>query len=766
MSKKVMFTILMAIVLGCVVLTLHPPLIGAIQNTSYPCNINGKFFGVTVCQGYFTQQDGSNKLGPFYANLCNALQLQPNSSPNCYPVGPPPPDPKQCYTFMCVDSASKFTSRVNQYLYSSYLPDQIGAAFIIETMLNHTSPNVPVGQGISIAKADYNAWQSLVNFYASSPDPSNYGVNWNYSESESDFCTTSTLNSAYLSSIGDDVFHSTIVGPGCHDNWLYFGSRQIEFYWNGTKSKFMMGAGCGNVDLVANPIPQLPPPGSGSISLNCIGAPTDDHWAADITFKNYPSAEVTVNGWTSPPVNKSPNQIDIPQSVTDPYGTNTVTLLVEIAPGMYAPDGSAISGNLCVTFICGSLIVTPDPVDPNMHFNATVTVNNDVGKLPPPPGAKDMMLQISPTSGVGYSYTGTQPDDQGSGGQSLAIFTGLGPTYSPGSYNAKWSLLYPDPNMPTCQQTFNVVDLPYLSIYGGDTMIGASPSYEAGVSTCASDSYAQKAGIFSWNNHNPGDYSGAGVQYAAEVLNKIEDFATAQHSSGSPPPPPIPTGLSLANNNVDPGNGLFGGFFAATTGDCDFTSDLTVQPSNPGIIAGHTIMDGHQEVTYVKDHDVYIQGNIVYQDRDTGWSSASQIPYFKLVVVGGNIYIGNNVTQLDGIYVSEPDTASNPPLGGTLYTCSYYSNNAPHNYDLNNSRDLSYYFNDCHNQLVINGAFVAAQVQFLRTIGTISQASSDKSPTHNNSAEVFNYTPEIWLPRGSNVPNTAYDAIAGLPPVL
>jgi hypothetical protein len=153
-------------------------------------------------------------------------------------------------------------------------------------------------------------------------------------------------------------------------------------------------------------------------------------------------------------------------------------------------------------------------------------------------------------------------------------------------------------------------------------------------------------------------------------------------------------------------------------------------------------------------NDVYISGNITY--ATTSWANLSAIPSFRLIVEG-DIYIDNNaVTQLDGLYValSNEDGTS----GGHIYTCATSIGNdvkptTPNFYDT------------CHTKLTVNGAFVAKQIHFLRTDGTLGFSTLD-SPTSSKAAEVFNYTPELWLPRGTGQVGGRYMSITGLPPIL
>ena len=123
------------------------------------------------------------------------------------------------------------------------------------------------------------------------------------------------------------------------------------------------------------------------------------------------------------------------------------------------------------------------------------------------------------------------------------------------------------------------------------------------------------------------------------------------------------------------------------------------------------------------------------------------------VVAKGNIYIDPNITSMSGVYVAEPNGSS----GGTIYTCGV--------------NPSSSYYATCNHQLEVDGAFVAKQVAFGRTWSTANRGSPgdtvlNRSNGWNNAAEVFNYTPAIWLENPFTMVSPTYDAITSLPPIL
>jgi hypothetical protein len=164
-------------------------------------------------------------------------------------------------------------------------------------------------------------------------------------------------------------------------------------------------------------------------------------------------------------------------------------------------------------------------------------------------------------------------------------------------------------------------------------------------------------------------------------------------------------------------------------------------------------------ITQYVDGDIYIGSNVYY--TNSSWGSTADIPSYKLIVQG-DIYIGPGVHQLDGIYaaLATYDDATGAYTGGNIYTCAS---------SLGNPVDPASagFYTTCRQQLVVNGAFVAKQIHLLRTSGSLGQSTGDNPITGASSAaELFNYTPELWLPRGSNSEGVNYRSITGLPPVL
>jgi hypothetical protein len=282
---------------------------------------------------------------------------------------------------------------------------------------------------------------------------------------------------------------------------------------------------------------------------------------------------------------------------------------------------------------------------------------------------------------------------------------------------------------------------PYMDVYGGDIMAGA---YQANMNT-AGCSQVANAGIRGWNHNRTevyngavrNDYAGAGAEAGAFALANINSFSSALKTPSGVNGPA--SGLSFANTTGVAGTN-YGGNAGGIPLSCNFAADKdSAQPisSNYG---GDTSYEGQH--TYLSTGSVYISGDVVYADSG-GWSDTQDIPRFKLLV-NGDIYIDADVTELDGLYVAT----------GNIYTCATGFGAPSSDYDT------------CDTPLKVYGAFAAKKINFLRTHGTLRDASTGDDYNSDNIGETFIYTPELWLPNEPNGGTPKYDSILGLPPVL
>lgn len=302
-----------------------------------------------------------------------------------------------------------------------------------------------------------------------------------------------------------------------------------------------------------------------------------------------------------------------------------------------------------------------------------------------------------------------------------------------------------------------VVAKPTVKIFGGDIAAGGGFVVNG---VCGPSASSMIAG---WP-HAP-NYDASGTQFGAFSTSTITGFSSAMVNANSARPP---RSLAFANTPASGGE-VFGGGFGNIDCAIDHYGDATpaslpniglssinsspTTPTPSGSYRGSGTQIGHnpvirngQRIAVYTTGNVYISGSgITYQNRGS-WQTVQDIPAFKLVVYGANIYIAPSVTELSGIYVAQP----NGNVGGEIYTCANNGSAIP-----NNSL-----YGSCRNLLTVNGAFIAKKVHLQRTEGTAIRGET---------AEHFNYLPEVWLapwPQTNSADEVKYDAIISLPPVL
>ena len=394
---------------------------------------------------------------------------------------------------------------------------------------------------------------------------------------------------------------------------------------------------------------------------------------------------------------------------------------------------------------CSGASASPVSLDPGTQYAITsmVTFNESsaVDKVFADPSTRFFVRVVGPTgSGLDrtLTYAAGAPEVKRVG-LSVGVTTALQPaTNRAGEYTVTYGVTGGTGAIGCGGTSFSVTNKPYFEVKNGDLTAGAGMN--AGGTDCAV-ARNDNASIVSWNRGSAGNYGGAGTQYAALALNRLQDFASGQGSALAP------GGVSFANTTegqLNIAGGLFGGKFGAVHCTADYFANATGVQSGPYVLNAKSVADGTHQVLFV-DGDVYVKGNVTFSGS---YANTAAVPSFA-IVARGNIYIDPSVTQLDGFYVAQPASASDTK--GNIYTCANDNVPAALNRTLQNS---------CSNRLVINGAFVARQVWLLRTYGTVS----------GDAAESFNYSPELWLsaPFGNNLSQARsdYDSITSLPPIL
>lgn len=354
---------------------------------------------------------------------------------------------------------------------------------------------------------------------------------------------------------------------------------------------------------------------------------------------------------------------------------------------------------------------------------------------------------------------------------------------SPQDYHVTWRVTF-NGAPRDCPGVISIRGKPYVKVFGND-VAAAAKFADLSQTTCSGD-YSKQIGPASWgftkfnNFFGLTLYSGSSSQFGVQNfvgtslggLNFATNDGFYSSSNGKQlSPPDARVGLTFGNKTSTSaglvtdygGNGVMyrcvPDYFSAS-----IPYPWLVQHPGGGTFDVNTIANNipnsTQTVIFV-DGDARIDNNIIYGGNGT-WTDISQIPSFWLVVKG-NIYIGQRVTNLDGVYVAQPKPDG---TGGIVYTCS----------NQGNLWDDAVLYSQCQNKLTINGAVIARQVRFLRTSGTVDQSTVQEVPdSASRAAETINFSQEIYLATppdplvkllGGGSKFGRYDSITSLPPIL
>ncbi len=336
---------------------------------------------------------------------------------------------------------------------------------------------------------------------------------------------------------------------------------------------------------------------------------------------------------------------------------------------------------------------------------------------------------------------------------------------------------------PICK---TVVNEPYVHFFNSDVSAGGGFGSSGCNNPGAIKTYLNTTG-------SPGNRpAGSGAQLGALSIGGVEGFSSALLRNSFPVGSTDLTFANTGNILGGPPNpqtgGLLGGTHCATdyfapAKSMSFPLVFSDDPSVPGIryftgpvkITAGTLGPGIKTTIYVKG-DVEITGNISYGSVDVSpynFGTIAQIPSLYIIAYGGKINIDSSVTQLDGVYISQPDTTGG---GGTIDTCDAAI------------PDTSL-ITSCKQQLIVNGAFVAKQVYLRRAFGSLRDSQAGEryingsprtcstdlgaTPTSNGdcAAEIFNFSPEVYLaqpllPIDDGPTTGTYKYITSLGPVL
>jgi hypothetical protein len=381
---------------------------------------------------------------------------------------------------------------------------------------------------------------------------------------------------------------------------------------------------------------------------------------------------------------------------------------------------------------CANIVISPDPPQVGQSFTVTTSYIATDGSINSAYTLDAFMTAPTGavTGGNAVPYTVVDPNTLR---YTFPIFTDSGG----GTYSITTTLSVPgvtwfDPIV--CNSGFTISLEPYFHVYGGDVSAGAGFG-----AACTVD---PDAGIYGFSS-GAAPFRGSGSQLAAYALGTIEEFTTGRVVA-----PNDPNHLSFASPTT------YGGDLNANYAACapDFFEYAAGTLTGDVNIAGRNLALGERQTIYV-DGNATITGNITYAGGS--YADTSQIPVFRLIV-RGNIYVAPNVTRLDGIYIAQPNGVN----AGKFYTC--WPGNVPTGADINGL---------CRSRLTVYGAVLAETIKFTRSLGTLSQASAGERyntayAAGQGPAEVFIFSPEVWLAGELISINRDVDSINFLPPIL
>jgi hypothetical protein len=333
--------------------------------------------------------------------------------------------------------------------------------------------------------------------------------------------------------------------------------------------------------------------------------------------------------------------------------------------------------------------------------------------------------------------------------------------------------------------TLPITGISYFKALGGGVTSGES--FKSGAA-CSATPVAPLGGYTQHDVNSANSYAaGTGSQLLASASGFINGLVSGALLAGaSTPAPGSPDNLTVANAS----SGTYGyGGDSGLTSDClpDYYGSPSSNPAPPApgdvdtgavqagsnkyylsgnqTTAGFSVPDGARDTIYINGN-LYISGNVTYANSG-GWTQPSDIPALTLVV-GGNIYVDPAVTELDGIYIAQP----NGGVGGIIDDCAQSTFHPVLASNL---------YGSCNNQLVVVGSFIAKHIDLLRTYGSLKDAlTTDSFSTSSSSCtnqpalvttrtcagEIFELSPEVYLSPRSNNGAGDWQAITSLPPVL
>jgi hypothetical protein len=364
----------------------------------------------------------------------------------------------------------------------------------------------------------------------------------------------------------------------------------------------------------------------------------------------------------------------------------------------------------------------------------------------------------------------------------------------PGKYILIWTLQWSVGSYSAtvnCQtdasNTSIVSNQPYARFYGNDLFAGGGFG-----SNCNSSSPSDALGF--GGRDGAQQYIGTASELAVFAIGQIQNVLPGSQRGRNPLQELAFANVGSWPVQVDPLTGKFGGGFGSVVCSPDYYADATNADkktdtavdlstlesgnhlygtglgSTTTFVTGPGVADGKKLIIYI-DGNVQINnagnGRFGFANMAGNWGSFSDIPSLY-IIASGNIYVQSDIAVMDGVYVAQPRFEGDDTTGN-IYSCANGANNPL--FDLSNTSaggNAEFIVNRCNSKLTVNGAFMAKRVHLLRSNNTVNDGVAYESSGSSNVAEVFQFTPELYITEGGGLSprstNVVIDSIVALPP--
>lgn len=480
-----------------------------------------------------------------------------------------------------------------------------------------------------------------------------------------------------------------------------------------------------------------------------------------------PLPDCTISASPSSYVGGGSNSTTIRWDSTNATAVNITRGGTNFASGVRGSQSDNQQDANTYTYTCTATIAGAHGVTLSRSRSVNLTVY-------PPPGCS-----ASPASPPYYYAPNDTVTYVASGGDPANTYTWssgtTGPTYSTVYGSAAiYTVSVTNGGVTKSCQAY-VVNKPFHRVFGGDTLAGVG--FAAPDTSCPAASIVGNKRQLGFTRNIGGNYTGGGNSHANVATGSIFEFVSGMLEPG----PSNPRVFAFANN----GGGYGGNFNTANLASACATNyyskmvpGLPTPPANVSGLAdgsysyngnlslgGGTVPSGVHAIIYVNGN-VFISSNIAFAGSGAYGTDPTNIPSLR-IVAQGNIYVGSGVSELNGVYIAQPNGAS----GGSFYTCGFDRGGGTFNGPSVSSGDgssgnpyiSSEYISQCASQpLSVYGAVIARDIKLFRSQGTLP-GGTEGYPS--SAAERFIYTPDTWF-NGDPSTSKPFQSYTALPSIF